>query len=228
MSIELKKSMNLYYDERADEYDEIYTLGAGPASITDPNAYKQDVIKVKEFIEKQNFKGVVFDVPCGTAFWMPSYYQNAEKIVLIDQSATMLKKAQERADTLGCLLKCKFIKLDAFQIDKTKVKPSVFFIGFFLSHLTLKEETKFFMLMKKKIEKNGKIVIVDSTWSDERARKRQKEGRQIRKLNNGTTFDIYKKYFTVNDLEEIAKRESLHINIEYFGKAFFIAVLYLV
>ena len=228
MSIELKKSMNLYYDERADEYDEIYTLGAGPASITDPNAYKQDVIKVKKFIEKQNFKGVVFDVSCGTAFWMPSYYKNTKKIILIDQSANMLKEAKERADTLGCLPKCKFIKLDAFQINRIKLKASVFFIGFFLSHLTLKEETQFFMLMKKKIEKNGKIVIVDSAWSDERARTRNKEGRQIRKLNNGTTFDIYKKYFTVNDLEEIAKRESLHINIEYFGKAFFIAVLSLV
>ena len=159
---------------------------------------------------------------------MLSYYKDAEKIVFIDQSENMLKKAKERAGILGCLPKCQFIKLNAFQINKTKVKPSVFFIGFFLSHLTLKEEKQFFMLMKKKIEKNGKIVIVDSTWSDERARKRSKEGRQIRKLNNGTTFDIYKKYFTAGDLEEIAKRESLHINIEYFGKAFFIATLSLV
>ncbi|OFW62654.1 MAG: hypothetical protein A2Z35_02020 [Actinobacteria bacterium RBG_19FT_COMBO_36_27] len=228
MSTELKKSMNLYYDERANEYDEIYTLGAGPASITDPNAYKQDVIKVKESIKKQNFKGVVFDVPCGTAFWMPSYYQNAEKIVLMDQSANMLKKAKERSVALDCLPKCQFIKLDAFQINKTKVKPSVFIIGFFLSHLTLKEEIQFFMLMKKKIEKNGKIVIVDSTWSDERAKTRHKEGKQLRKLNNGVTFNIYKKYFTAGDLKEIAKRESLHINIEYFGKAFFIATLSLV
>ena len=220
--------MSLYYDERAYGYDGIYTLGKGPASISDSNIYKHDVIKVKESIKKQNFKGVVFDVSCGTAFWMLSYYKNAEKIVLIDQSVTMLKKAQERAGTLGCLPKCQFIKLNALQINRIKVKPSVFFIGFFLSHLTLKEETQFFMLMKKKIEKNGKIVIVDSTWSDERARKRQKEGRQIRKLNNGTTFYIYKKYFTISDLEEIAKRESLHINIEYFGKAFFIAVLSLV
>src|SRR4030065_584313 len=157
MSTALKKSMNLYYDERANEYDEIYTLGAGPASITDPNVYKQDVIKVKESIKKQNFKGVVFDVPCGTAFWMPSYYQNAEKIVLMDQSANMLKKAKERSVALDCLPKCQFIK-----------------------------------------------------------------------LNNGVTFNIYKKYFTAGDLKEIAKRESLHINIEYFGKAFFIATLSLV
>jgi SAM-dependent methyltransferase len=222
---ELKKSMNLYYDERAEEYDEIYTSGTGPASITDPNAYKHDVINVKEFIEKQNFNGVFFDVPCGTAFWMPYYYISVSKIILIDQSENMLKKAKERAVVLDCFSKCQFIKLDAFQIDKIKSKASVFFTGFFLSHLTLKEEMQFFILVKKKIEKNGKIVIVDSTWSDERARTRQKEGRQIRKLNNGVTFNIYKKYFTAGDLYEIAKRESLHINIEYFGKAFFIAFL---
>lgn len=105
---------------------------------------------MKESIKKQNFKGVVFDVPCGTAFWMSSYCQNAEKVALTDQSENMLKKAKERAVALNCLPKCQFIKLDAFQIDKIKVKSSVFFTGFFLSHLTLKEEKKFFILMKKK------------------------------------------------------------------------------
>ena len=45
MSMKLKKSTSLYYDERADEYDGIYTLGKGPASISDPNIYKHDLFK---------------------------------------------------------------------------------------------------------------------------------------------------------------------------------------
>lgn len=228
MNKEIKKSMNLYYDERADEYDEIYTQGKGPASISDSNVYKDDVAGVKEAIKKQNIKGIVFDIPCGTAFWMPFYYINAKKIILIDQSEKMLEKAKERARDLNCLSKCQFIRLDAFQINNIKTKASVFFTGFFLSHLTFKEEKQFFMLMKKKIHKNGKIVIVDSIWSDERSKARRKDSIQTRKLNSGETFNIYKKYFTLNDLEQMAKRESLHLNIEYSGKAFFMAVLSIV
>ena len=51
MSMKLKKSTSLYYDERAREYDGIYTLGKGPASISDPNIYKHDVITVNDLEE---------------------------------------------------------------------------------------------------------------------------------------------------------------------------------
>jgi len=227
MNIRVKKSECLYYDKRADEYDEIYTLGRGPASITDPNTYRDDVIKIRESIKKQNIRGMVFDVPCGTAFWMPSYYRNADRMILIDQSANMLKKAKERAGALNCLQRCQFFKIDAFHLGSVKLKPSVYLIGFFLSHLTPEEEIKFFSLIKNKIDRKGKIIILDSTWSEERAKTRNRAGRQLRKLNNGKTFEIYKRYFTREDLKNISKRESLSINIEYFGGAFFAAVLIL-
>lgn len=222
----IKESMFSYYDERADEYDELYTFGGGPASITDRNIYKQEVIKIKKSISKQNITGILYDVPCGTAFWMPSYYKNTNQIILIDQSLNMLEKAKERSKSLGCFHKCNFNKLNAFDLNTLKLTPSVLLIGFFLSHLNIREEIRFFSIIKNILYKHGKIIILDSTWSDERAKTRDKEGSQSRKLNNGTEFKIYKKYFTINDIKNIGERELFNVKIEFFGKAFFSAVLY--
>lgn len=220
MNTKIKKSMYQYYDERADEYDELYTLGKGPASITDSTVYRNDVVKIKQSIKKQNIKGIVFDVPSGTGFWMSSYHQKADQIILIDQSARMLKKAKERAKVLDCIHKCQFFKIDAFQLGSIELRPAVYLIGFFISHLTPEEESQFFSLIKNKISREGKIIILDSAWSNKRVKTRKKEGRQVRKLNNGTAFDIYKRYLTKEDLRIMSKRESLNINIEYFGDAF--------
>ena len=43
MDENLKQSMFAYYEERAPEYEEIYTLGKGPASISDPDGSISDV-----------------------------------------------------------------------------------------------------------------------------------------------------------------------------------------
>ena len=48
----IKQEMMLYYNERAEEYDEIY-LEKGHTSIG-PNVYKRDVIKVFEIIQGLN------------------------------------------------------------------------------------------------------------------------------------------------------------------------------
>lgn len=41
-----------YYNERVSEYEEIYTMGAGPASIPDPSAYREEVKTVSKLISK--------------------------------------------------------------------------------------------------------------------------------------------------------------------------------
>ena len=42
MDPRLRQSMNTYYDERAAEFDEIYTLGKPPGTVTDPELYKEE------------------------------------------------------------------------------------------------------------------------------------------------------------------------------------------
>lgn len=219
-----KREMNTYYNERASEFDQFYLEGMGPASIKNQELYKNETLELKRIIEREIRGNLIYDICCGTAFWLPSYYKNVDRIILADQSENMVSKAGARAVTLGCQNKCSFHVMDAFSIGKFSKPASAFLIGFFISHLTLEQEKSFFKIMKKMIEPDGKILILDSTWNDEREKVRNREGLQERTLNNGENFTIYKKYFTINDLEQIAERENMTLTVEFFGDTFFAAV----
>lgn len=221
--MEIKESMNRYYDERANEYDEIY-IGKGPASINDPNSYEKDVQNVLKIIAGIDNKEIVFDLPCGTAFWMPSYYKNSKSIYFFDQSANMLKKAKERAMQLNCIEKCSFCETDVLNIHNFNVKSNFAIVGFFISHLIESEEELFINWLKCHV--NGSIIIIDSTWSDDRLKTRNKSGNQIRKLNDGTEFTIYKKYFDENDIDTFSNKYSLKTELKYFGKTMFVAEMH--
>jgi len=82
MNEKLKKEIISYYDERAEEYDEIYG-GKGPA-IPDSDAYKNDVTKIKQMVSEFG-RGHLIDIGCGTGFWLPYYAQNCSQITLIEQ-----------------------------------------------------------------------------------------------------------------------------------------------
>jgi len=77
--------MLAYYNERAPEYEEAYTLGTGTASITEPD---------------QIVRGRIVDLACGTAFWLPHYAQHCRHMTLFDQSDNMLAEAREKATRL--------------------------------------------------------------------------------------------------------------------------------
>lgn len=217
--------MNKYYDERADEYDDIY-LGKGPASVKDPDAYQNDVRHVKSILEKQKCSGNVIDVPAGTAFWMDSYYKNAESILLIDQSSNMLEQSKSRAASFGVEDKCTFIKADILTLDELPLSADYVICGFLISHFNDVKEKHFFNFLKKSISVSGQIFVIDSTWNDERADK-LKEGLQSRKLNDGTEFEIYKKYFDKDEINSLGKKHGFKTNVKYIGKTMFLACLHL-
>ncbi len=226
MDTEVKQEMNTYYNERAQEYDEFYLEGMGPASIDNPGLYKEETQELQKVLGKENLQGTVYDICCGTAFWLPSYYKNTAKILLTDQAENMIGKAKERAFSLGCIEKCSFHVVDAFDIASVseKDKAHTIFSGFFISHLTEEQGMDFFRIMKSLLIENGKIIIFDSTWNEEREKVRIREGLQERILNNGDRFKIYKKYFTEEDLEKLSERENLSLSIQFFGRTFFAAV----
>ena len=96
-------------------------------------------------------------------------------------------------------------------------------VGFFLSHLDQAQEKAFFRRLKDMLVPDGRILIIDGNWNQERAAKLNKEGRQERSLNDGRVFDIYKKYLDEEDVREIVTRYSLNLSIDHSGKVFIAA-----
>lgn len=207
-----------YYDERASEYDQVYS-GKGPA-FPNPLSYKRDVLEIQN-IASQFGRNRLIDIACGTGFWLPLYSQNCTEITLLDQSEKMLVQSRKRAKNECILEKCNFIQGNFFDVN---LKPDSFdsaIIGFLLSHLDNEFTKRFFSKLNEILCLHSEILIIDSAWSDERQIYREKEGEQHRKLNDGREFTIFKKYFERDEFGLLLKKNGYRIKHEFFGDAFF-------
>jgi len=218
MDDKLKQEMMSYYDERAQEYDEIY-LGKGPASIPDPTLYRNEVTKISR-IASTFGRGHLIDVGCGTGFWLSYYARNCSRITLIDQSKNMLSECKRRAENLGLKDKCCFVQGDFFEVTFRNCIFDSAIVGFLISHLSLELEQSFFMKLKKILKPNAQLMVIDSAWSKKRQQYRKKESIQERRLNDGSIFTIHKRYFGNSDIEEMFKRHLLKLESSYIGDVF--------
>ena len=175
MDADLRQRMLAYYDERAHEYDEAYTLGTGTASIADPEVFKTEA-RVLSGIVGQVAHGRIMDLACGTAYWLSDYASNCSRTVLV---------------------------------------------GFLLSHVTDAQEPLLFDAVRTLLDSSGRFLILDSAWSSERAKFNARVERQPRRLNDGTAFEIYKRYCDRGDISRWSRDYGVRLNIEHFGPAFY-------
>jgi hypothetical protein len=66
----------------------------------------------------------------------------------------------------------------------------------------------------------GQCLILESAWSAERAAVNAKIERQTRRLNDGTSFEVYKRYCDQDDISRWAQEHGFNPRIEHFGAAF--------
>jgi len=219
MKFEPEQSMFHYYDERADEYEGLYTLGAGPASIPEPEAYKEEV-QILAGICVKLCTGRMIDIACGTGFWLPYYAPNCSEITLIDQSKQMLAECREKIVHLKIGDKCCVIEGDFFEKNLDMGPFDTALAGFFVGHLTRDKEANFFNKLRSLLRPGGRFVVLESVWNDERAKTRPKEGPHVRRLNDGREFEIYKRYFETQDVADFQKRYGLECKVEHIGRVF--------
>ena len=215
MDEQLVQEMLLYYDERAEEYDDVYR-GEGPAIRRYADKYQQNTAQVCEIVAGFGH-GHLIDVACGTGFWVPHYARNCERFTFVDQSAGMLAECKRRIENLGLIGVSRFIRGNTFEVALEPAAYDCALVGFLLSHFTAEQEDAFFHKLKEILKPAAQLMIIDSYWSERRkAGGKKREGKQERTLNNGRAFKIYKKYFDESDIERMLARhafvcESLHI-----------------
>jgi hypothetical protein len=83
------------------------------------------------------------------------------------------------------------------------------------------EERIVFDALRTLLDSTGRFLILDSAWSPERAKFNSKEERQPRRLNDGTPFEIYKRYCDRDDISRWAHEHDVDLRIEHFGPAFY-------
>jgi SAM-dependent methyltransferase len=214
----LRRSMFRYYDERAPEYEQAYLRGTGTSSIRDPSVFIREIAQLQPVVERFA-TGRLIDLACGTAYWLPYYAARCSSITLFDQSERMLGEARRKVASLDAAARCSIVCADFFDYNFSAGYDCAL-AGFFLSHLTEEQETRFFQTLRTMLGTSGRFLILDSAWTPERAVVNQKVERQQRLLNDGTQFDIYKRYMDREDVASWERKHGVTVTIEHAGPAF--------
>ena len=185
--------MKAYYDARAREYDEWYE-GLGRFDGLDRPKWDDEV---------RELEGVVaslppvrtLDVACGTGF-LTRHLRG--EIVGLDQSASMLAIAQDRVPA------GEFVQGDALDLPFEDGSFDRVFTGHFYGHLE-PDVREAFLVEAWRVA--PELVVVDSAVRPDR----EAEERQERVLNDGSRWEVYKRYFTGAGLAtELGGGEVLH------------------
>ena len=219
MDGDLRRSMFRYYDERASEYEDAYVKGTGTASIPDPEVFRAEAALLAGIVERFA-RGRIVDLACGTGYWLPYYAPQCSSITLVDQAARMLDECGKKVAAVGVAGRTEIIHGDVFSRSVGEHAYDCALVGFLLSHLTVDEEARFFELLPRALDSNGRFLILESAYSPERARFNAKVELQERHLNDGARFEIYKRYVDRDDIAAWAAKYRATIVLEHFGTAF--------
>ena len=182
-----------YYDLRAPEYDEWY-LGVGRFEGIERPGWDEELAGLAAVIS--GLPPVrTLDVACGTGF-LTQYLRG--DVTAVDQSETMLRLARERCPHV------RFMRADALALPFDAASFDRVFTGHFYGHLRGEHRQRF----REEVERvANELVVVDTASRPGVGPEEINE----RILNDGSRYDVYKRYFDADELaDELGDGEVLH------------------
>jgi demethylmenaquinone methyltransferase/2-methoxy-6-polyprenyl-1,4-benzoquinol methylase len=190
-----------YYDRRASEYDDWY-LGAGRFAERDRPGWQEEIEALG--LALAGLAPVrTLDVACGTGFLtrrLPG------EVVGLDQSESMLEEAGRQAPNAT------FVQGDALSLPFEEGSFGRVFTAHFYGHLEGDDRRRFVAEARRLAPE---LVVVDSALREDV----EPEERQERILNDGSRWEVYKRYFEPDALaRELGGGETV------FAGRWFVAV----
>jgi demethylmenaquinone methyltransferase/2-methoxy-6-polyprenyl-1,4-benzoquinol methylase len=187
-----------YYDKRAPEYDDWY-LGRGlfePRDRAGWDAELEQLFGVIHALEPAR----TLDVACGTGFLTRHLRGD---VVGLDQSKRMLEEAHKQAPSITC------VQADGLALPFVDGSFDRVFTGHFYGHLQPAERERFLTEARRVA---SEIVVVDAS----RAHSEVDEEMSQRVLNDGSTWEVFKRWFTGAGLAEELGGGEVLFEGEYF------------
>ena len=185
--------MKAYYEARAPEYDD-WWLGRGRFEQRERPGWEEEREQLIAAL-KMLPPARTLDVACGTGFLTR---QLPGTVTGLDQSAAMLEVASARLPDVG------FVQSDAFRLPFADDVFDRIFTSHFYGHLEELERGRFLAEARRVAPE---LVVVDSALREDV----QPVERQERILNDGSRWEVYKRYFEPDELAaELGGGETLH------------------
>ncbi|MCW2963013.1 MAG: putative S-adenosylmethionine-dependent methyltransferase [Actinomycetia bacterium] len=190
--------MKEYYDRRAPEYDDWY-LRRGLFEPRDREGWDAELEQLFSVIGALG-PGRTLDVACGTGFLTRHLRGD---VLALDQSPRMLDEAHRQAPSAT------IVQGDAFALPFTAHAFDRVFAGHFYGHLQPPERERFLGEARRVA---NELVVVDAS----RKHSGIDEHMSPRMLNDGSTWEVFKRYFTGAGLAEELGGGEVLLEGEYF------------
>jgi ubiquinone/menaquinone biosynthesis C-methylase UbiE len=166
-----------YYDRRAPEYDEWYR-GVGRFGERERPGWEEEVEALKQRLGALS-PARTLDVACGTGFLTRHLPGD---VVGLDQSEAMLEEARRQAPNAT------YVQGDALSLPFEDGAFERVFTAHFYGHLERWDRERFLDEARRLAPE---LVVVDSALREDV----ETEERQERVLNDGSRWQVYKRYF---------------------------------
>jgi ubiquinone/menaquinone biosynthesis C-methylase UbiE len=173
-----------YYDKRAPEYDDWY-LGRGLFEARDRAGWESELEQLFSVIGSLE-PGRTLDVACGTGFLTRHLRGD---VVGLDQSTRMLDEAHRQAPSAT------FVQGDGLALPFVDHSFDRVFTGHFYGHLEPPERERFLAEARRVAPE---LVVVDASQEHSGIDAHMSP----RVLNDGSTWEVFKRYFTGAGLAE--------------------------
>jgi ubiquinone/menaquinone biosynthesis C-methylase UbiE len=167
-----------YYDARAHEYDE-WVYGTGLFAGRHRPGWHEERARLQDALAALT-PARTLDVACGTG-WLTQHLRG--EIVGLDASESMLEVARERVP------EGEFVMGDALSLPFPGASFERLLTGHFYGHLEEPERLRFLAEARRVA---AELVVVDSALHDGV----EPQEWQERVLNDGTRWEVFKRYFT--------------------------------
>ena len=185
--------MKAYYDRRAPEYDEWYE-GVGLFAERDRPGWEEELSALRKIVVALPPKRTL-DVACGTGY-LTRHLRG--EVTGLDQSTGMIEIARTRVPD------AEFIVGDGLELPFPDLAFDRVFTGHFYGHLDLNDRRAFLREARRVARE---LVVVDAS----RGHTGLEEEVQERILNDGSRWEVYKRYFEPEALaRELGGGRVLH------------------
>lgn len=203
--------MKEYYQKRAKEYDLVYQKPERQSDLKKLHAY------LKTTFEKK----IVFEIACGTGYWTKTIAETCRSILATDINTAVLDIAKNKDYSRGLV---EFKALDFWQLENTTNAYGSVFGGFIWSHILKKDIPRFLTILQNQLGANSELIFIDNKYvegSNTLIARTDEDGNtyQIRKLQNGTEYEVLKNFPIKIEIEALIKDMDLEmkwVELDYY------------
>lgn len=192
-----------YYQKRAKEYEAIYH-----------KPERQADLRVLEKQMTTLFQGEqVLEIACGTGYWTPFIASCAASVIGIDINQEVLDIAAQKNYPKSNV----HLVVSDYKNYQAPEKFDAVFGGFIWSHIRKEALADFIRHCLQWLRANGKLVFLDNLFVDGSSTPISRidtpgNSYQIRKLSDGTQFEVIKNFPSQAELTQLFNSLALSIN----------------